>query len=500
MSTPSPAPATGAAPVHPWLDPGPVGQTGGASAGVGGDGHTGGGPIQHTGGGPTQHTGGRSRTGLTGLPTGTGLDTVRAHTLTWLQKAWKALGMQPPGWCLLGLVVVLAIAGGNLGWLELRVAAVVGGVVLLCAIGFTLGRQSYQVTLRMQRRQVVVGDRALGDLIVENTSQRRLLPARIELPVGRRLASFGLPSLAGRASHVEVFAVPTSRRAVIRIGPARSVRGDPFGLMGREIRWTETLELYVHPRTVPIPGRTGGFIRDLEGWTTSELTNSDVSFHALREYVAGDDRRYVHWKSTARTGTLMVRQFEETRRSHVAVALDLERTAYATPEEFELAVSVAGSLAVQAIRDENEVAVLTSSGRLRAVSARRALDELCTVETAVTPRGRRAAAARELGIVRLSRSVEQAEPNASLVSLVTGSVPEQASIRQAGTTWGPDVRVLAVRVELGAELTVQTIAAMSVITIGRLEDLPRGVRKASASGGSRRSAATAPVAATGAPA
>jgi len=450
----------------PTEETGQLGHTGGQT------GHTG-----HTGG----RTGGRTGVGLTGSTTGTGLTTLRTRARGWLQRAWKALGMLVPGWALLAVVVVLAVAGGTLGWLELRVAAVVGAVVLLCAIGFTLGRQSYQVTLRMQRRQVVVGDRALGDLIVENTSQRRLLPARIELPVGRRLASFGLPSLAGRASHVEVFAVPTSRRAVIRIGPARSVRGDPFGLMGREIRWTEILELYVHPRTVPIPGRTGGFIRDLEGWTTAELTNSDVSFHALREYVAGDDRRYVHWKSTARTGTLMVRQFEETRRSHVAVALDLERTAYGNPEEFELAVSVAGSLAVQAIRDENEVAVITTAGRLRAVSPRRALDELCTVETTVPARGllgTARAVGRETGFARLARGVEQAEPNASLVALVTGSVPEPAVIRQAGTVWGPDVRVLAVRVEPGAELTVQTIAAMSVITVGRLEDLPRGIRKA----------------------
>lgn len=487
MSTPTSAPSA-----HTWPGRADAEQAGHTAQGV-----TGTGPAGHT-----HHTGGRSRTstGLIGTGTGSGLDTVRTQARTWLQKAWKALGMQAPGWCLLGTVVLLAVAGWSLGWLELRIAAVVGAVVLVCAVGFTLGRQSYQVTLRMQRRQVVVGDRALGDLIVENTSQRRLLPARVELPVGRRLASFGLPSLAGRASHVEVFAVPTSRRAVIRIGPARSVRGDPFGLMGREIRWTEVLELYVHPKTVPIPGRTGGFIRDLEGWTTSELTNSDVSFHALREYVAGDDRRYVHWKSTARTGTLMVRQFEETRRSHVAVALDLERTAYANPEEFELAVSVAGSLAVQAIRDENEVAVLTSTGRLRAISPRRALDELCTVETAVPPRRRGGAARREVGIVRLARSVEQAEPNASLVSLVTGSMADPATIRQAGTTWGPDVRVLAVRVEAGAEPTVQTIASMSVITVGRLEDLPRGVRKASAAGTSGRRATTAPVAASGGPA
>ena len=35
---------------------------------------------------------------------------------------------------------------------------------------------------------------------------------------------------------------------------------------------------------------TVGFIRDIEGATTQDLSSADVSFHALREYVPGDDR------------------------------------------------------------------------------------------------------------------------------------------------------------------------------------------------------------------
>ncbi|MDN5727167.1 MAG: DUF58 domain-containing protein, partial [Propionibacteriales bacterium] len=274
----------------------------------------------------------------TGAVTSTATASTRLSTFqARLRHARQVLGVLWPGWMLLACALAAALLGWGFGWLELKLIMIACLVAFVCAIAFTLGRQTYQVTLRLQATQVVVGERALGDLIVTNTSDKRLLPARLELPVGRRLASFGLPTLAGRASHEEVFAVPTTRRSVIRIGPARSVRGDPFGLMGREIRWTDAIDLYVHPRTVRIPGRQGGFIRDLEGYTTAELTNSDVSFHALREYVAGDDRRYVHWRSSARTGTLMVRQFEETRRSHVAIGIDLDMHSYESPEEFELA-------------------------------------------------------------------------------------------------------------------------------------------------------------------
>lgn len=386
---------------------------------------------------------------------------ARVRLRSWNQK----LGVQPPGWILLGIVVLSALAGGWLGWIELRVVAVAGLIALVAAIGFTLGRQTYAVTLNLHAEQVVVGERALGDLAVENTSSRRLLPARIELPVGRRLASFTLPSLGGKASHEEIFAVPTSRRSVIRVGPARTVRGDPFGLMGRELLWTEAIDLYVHPRTVRLPGREGGFIRDLEGHSTSKLTNSDISFHALREYSPGDDRRHVHWRSSARTGTLMVRQFEETRRSQIAIGLDLGTPSYDTPDEFELAVSVVGSLSLQALREENHVTVLTSAGRLRALSPKRALDELCTVELG---RG---------GLQGLTSQVRHTDPGASVVSVVTGSAHQNRDLRLACAMFDVDVQVLAIRVELGAELSVQTTNNLHVITLGDLADLPRAIRR-----------------------
>ncbi|MFA9277586.1 MAG: DUF58 domain-containing protein, partial [Rhodoluna sp.] len=104
-----------------------------------------------------------------------------------------------------------------------------------------------------------------------------------------------------------------------------------------------------------------GFVRDLEGNPTRDLTDSDLSFHALREYVPGDDRRNIHWKSTAKTGQFMVRQFEQTRRSHLMIALDTEPEVFATDEEFELAVSAAASLGVRAIRDTRDLSVLVSA-------------------------------------------------------------------------------------------------------------------------------------------
>lgn len=153
-----------------------------------------------------------------------------------LAAALAVLGL--PGRVLAVAVVVCWLASARLGWLELRVAALAGLGALTAAALLTLGRSAYAVTLELQSQRVVVGERAVGRVAVRNTATRRLLPARLELPVGRGLAAFELPSLAAGAEHEDLFTIPTSRRAVVVVGPVRSVRGDPFSLLRRELVWT----------------------------------------------------------------------------------------------------------------------------------------------------------------------------------------------------------------------------------------------------------------------
>ena len=102
------------------------------------------------------------------------------------------------------------------------------------------------------------------------------------------------------------------------------MRGDPLGLVRRTVRWTDVTELFVHPRTVSLESLGAGLLRDLEGETTQDLSMSDLAFHALREYQPGDDRRYIHWRSSAKAGRLLVRQFLDTRRSHLSVVVDTD--------------------------------------------------------------------------------------------------------------------------------------------------------------------------------
>lgn len=352
------------------------------------------------------------------------------------------------------------------GWSEFLVAAVAIGALLVAAAAFLIGRSAYAVDVDLQSTRVVAGERATGALTVRNNGSRRLLPSRMELPVGGSLASFRIPGLAGGAEHEELFVIPTSRRAVIDVGPALSVRGDPLGLLRRQVKWTAVSNLFVHPKTIALHGAATGSVKDLDGQPTKDLSSNDVSFHALRQYVPGDDRRYVHWRTSARTGTLMVRQFEETRRTHLAVALSVDPNEYATIEEFELAISVAASLGVQAMREQRPVTIGAGARTVRGRTARTLLDGFAGLD-----------ARPGAGILPAGRYTAAAVPNASVGMLITGPQCSAITIRRASLGFPVGVRVLAIRTQAGSPVRLGLIDRVDVATIGSLKDLPAALRR-----------------------
>lgn len=387
-----------------------------------------------------------------------------------LRGAHRILGVvRPLGWVVVAGAIVLGIAGSVLGWRELVVAATILAFLLgVCAL-FLVGRTSYDVGLDLTRTRVVVGERAVGALTLANTGRRAILPSRVVLPVGSGRGEFAVKRLAPGEEAEELFAIPTQRRAVLAVGPVSVVRGDPLGVFERVHRRDEPVDLYVHPRTVLFEGQSLGFLRDLEGLPASDLSRDDISFHALREYQPGDDRRNVHWRSTARTGVLMVRQYEETRRSHFVIGLSRNPGDYADPEEFELAISAAGSLGLRALRDSQRVEVRVQGEELPAATGKQFLDGLSGLAYA---RGRTG------DIVDLAGQVAATLPTASIVVLVCGSAVDAARLRVACGRLPYGARVLAVVADTAADApALRRIAEADVLTIGALDQLPSALRR-----------------------
>lgn len=372
----------------------------------------------------------------------------------------------PVGRAVLTVSLVSWLLGVWLGWDELRLVAGASLVVVLVAMVFTIGRSSLDITVELTPHRVVVGNQAVGRVQVTNAGDRRLLPMRLEAPVGNGVVRFEVPGLASGASWDDLFVVPTVRRSIIEVGPVSSVRSDPLGLACRAVAWAEPIDLYVHPRTVRLAGVTAGWIRDLEGQPTRDLSPSDIAFHTLREYVPGDDRRHVHWRTSARLGTLMVRQFVDSRRSHLGLVLSTTASDYVTEEEFELAVSVVGSLAVSALMDDQAVSVTTGGRPLPAYAPPKLLDGLAGLELVDRKTDLASLARRSIPILR----------GASVVGMVAGSGVSPGGLRAAAGLFHHDVRVLAIRAVPGATSTLQTIGSTTVLELGALADLGRSVR------------------------
>ena len=370
------------------------------------------------------------------------------------------------GWAVAAIVVAAAVLAGLAGWIEAGVVAVVGSVCLLVGVGSVLGGSWAQVSILLGSTRAKVGETATGELRVHNPGERRVRAGVVELPVGGDAPQFVVPALGGGQTWSEVFDIPARRRGVVVLGPARSVRGDALGMLLSVRAWADPQRLIVHPRTVRVPFDATGFLSDAEGVTTAKLSSSDVSFHALRNYVPGDDRRHVHWPTTAREGQLMVRQFEETRRSHHVILLDTAAADW-QPDAFELGISAAASLALAGLTRGRAVSFATSSGWVSTTSAIRMLDALAELTLDASPP---ALTDRVREVLAQRRSV-------SVLTVVCGPDMPDADIARWSSLAGPDVDTGVVRVSPGGTPARSQIGRTAVADCPALADLPRLVRR-----------------------
>lgn len=386
--------------------------------------------------------------------------------------SWVVSTVTPAGW-LMVLVAALLPVGIIFGWVELIVAGSVALALLVLSIPFLFGAHSYAVDLTLTHERVVAGAEVGGAVTITNTSKRLALPGRVDIPTGDGLTDVHVPLLRGGHTFVENVTISALRRGVVRVGPVTSVRTDPLGLLKRELAWAEVNELYVHPVTVGIPSSSAGFIKDLEGNPSAEIVDSDISFHAIREYQIGDQRRNIHWKSTAKTGKLMVRQFEETRRSRLAIVLSLDELEFASADEFELAVSVAGSLGARALRDSRDLAVVASEEipefvkkvvrsirSLNVRSSRLLLDELSGVDADVNV----------MPVEQVCALATQVVTDMSIAFVVVGSTVTPRRLQSLAMKFPSNVSVVAVVCNLNGTPGLRELSGIKVMTVAILDD------------------------------
>ena len=370
--------------------------------------------------------------------------------------------VSPVGWILIVTGFVSLVGGHVLGWSELTALGITALVVMVLAAPFALGLSALIVELDVRPPAVTVGQRAAAQVTVRSDGPKAVRGVTMELRVGDAYVEFPVPVLRGSAEHEEPFILPTYRRGVITVGPAVSVRADPLGIVRRTQSWTEEVELIVHPRTVRLADTGQGFIRDLEGIASNDRSNADISFHALREYEPGDDPRHIHWLSTARSGTIMVRQFVDTRRSHLGLAIDTAPGSYDSSEDLETAMSIAASLGCRVLADEQEVTCVVGADRILSESRRRFLDSMAQIDVVE----------RSAPIGSCIAALLRASSGLSLAAVITGSNTRLDDLRRATLRFPVGVPVMVVRVDRDSPTTCRPIGNQVLLSVRNLDELP----------------------------
>lgn len=164
----------------------------------------------------------------------------------------------------------------------------------------------------------------------------------------------------------------------------------PFGLIERTFGRIDPWEIVVLP-PVLAPTRLLKRAEVEIGEFASNRKGSGTSLHSIRDYSPGESARDIHWRLSARTGSLVVREYEVEERRRASVLLDnrlSDPSDAAQLEALEKAIVLASSLVGHLCERGHQVELITASGEVRfgtggphATRCRRALAELNAVGT-----------------------------------------------------------------------------------------------------------------------
>jgi len=331
----------------------------------------------------------------------------------------------PRGYAVLAAGLALGVAGWALGYPELAVLST-GCLAALTVSGcWLLASFSLRITREIAPVKVPRGDPAVATVRVANIGRRATRPLVAVDRCGGQEVAVPLPGIARGGARFASYRLPTARRGEIAVGPLLVLSCDPLGLFRRVRVYGEPGTLLVRPRTAPLPVLPSGRVASLEGPTSDTAPSGTVTFHALREYVLGDDLRHIHWRTTARTGTLMVRQLVDSSLPVTVVILDTRPVCY-LGDDFDIAVDAAATVAAGMATAGFPVTLLTAAGgRFDTRSSRGAQDLLDWL--ARLP----ASADGELGA---ALEVARRLTTAASLTVVTGTATDLSSERLAAAS------------------------------------------------------------------
>ncbi|MCX6460119.1 MAG: DUF58 domain-containing protein [Actinobacteria bacterium] len=292
------------------------------------------------------------------------------------------------------LVSVVAVgAGWRFNWPEI-VALGTAGIAAVVAILLVLGTKPRgTLSVDQDSLRVVRLQSASVRVTLDSDRPRRAMRLVEGVDASNPTGSVRITRAQQASTSSLRFPLDTSQRGQRPMGPFALVQGDPWGIVQRTIDRAEGGIVTIQPRVFPV--RRALMSQNIIGDADSAAKQrGDVHFHALRDYVLGDEARMVHWRSSARAGHLVVKQNLAPTAEGTTIVLDTDVSAYGDdhqfgkawlPERFEAAIEVVASIVVSLPKGSGQVNVVTTASGSRPSSAASGaasslLDRLAVVE------------------------------------------------------------------------------------------------------------------------
>lgn len=282
------------------------------------------------------------------------------------------------------LAVCAFIAGGTGFWLLFRVTYVLLLAIPAAWLLAWYNTRHLEVSVERRTDRGQVGQEAQEVIEVRNTFWLPKLwldvEDRSELPGHRSRRIVIVPPRRSRNWLVDT---PLVRRGLFDWGPATVTAGDPFGFFKRVREFGGKQQILVYPPVFDLPHFQAP-PANLPGEGRFRRRTHYVTPNAsgIREYAPGDAFNRIHWRSTARTGELMVKTFELDPASDIWLLLDLERRVNAGSGDDsteEWGVRVAASLARHYLVQNRTVGLITFGRDLRVIEPERGQQQMTRI-------------------------------------------------------------------------------------------------------------------------
>ncbi|HUP83308.1 MAG TPA: DUF58 domain-containing protein [Candidatus Limnocylindria bacterium] len=270
------------------------------------------------------------------------------------------------------LVAALSTGAQFLFFLVYLGIIVIGGSYVVTRFGLADLEAGYV----LDRLHAQAGDMLRANYTVRNTSRLPKLWLEVHNPT---TLPVGLPgqaiTIGPRGERSWSVRVPLTRRGHFRIDPMALRTGDPLGLFESNAAVGGYSTVIVYPRVEALPGwrMPPAFV---EGSHADKVhtPHRTPSVTSIREYVPGDAYNRIHWKTSARKGELVVKEFELEQTADVWIFLDLygpTHTGKGDESTLEYGVRVAASICARALVENRKVALTASGNHIAPIPADR---------------------------------------------------------------------------------------------------------------------------------